>query len=185
VIGNGPEIETRTIAREIAGVGDRMGALAAVHRQRPKEGVGRIGRVDVQIAEQNDAILAARIRWGREACSEHISRHRRSIWRSGCQFFAEKTAPCADEENAAGRDQRDEDERDADEDAPHEIPPGFRRPSECGRSRASLHEDLNFARGQSNRASPSAIVGSTWTSRGESGRVRRRPARLVARDSAT
>ena len=66
VIVEREEIELGAVAREVAGVGGRVGALARHHRQRHQEGVDRVGGVDVEIAEQH-ALAVRRLQAARAA----------------------------------------------------------------------------------------------------------------------
>jgi hypothetical protein len=64
VIGQGEEIQRRAVAREVAGVGGWMCALSVHHWQGVEEGVERVGRVNVEIAEQ-DVLRGSADRCGR------------------------------------------------------------------------------------------------------------------------
>ena len=64
VVRQGVEVQRGAVAGEVAGVGRRMRALSAHHRQRVEEGVERVGRVNVQIAEEDVLRVSRRRRVG-------------------------------------------------------------------------------------------------------------------------
>jgi hypothetical protein len=53
VIGEGKEIEIRTVASEIAGVGRRVCALASHEGQREEKSIPGVGAVNVEIPEED------------------------------------------------------------------------------------------------------------------------------------
>src|SRR5436309_1437703 len=53
VVVDAPEVEVRAVAREVAGVGGRMRALALHEGERAQEGVDGEGRVHVEVAEED------------------------------------------------------------------------------------------------------------------------------------
>jgi len=53
VVGEGEEIEVGAVAREVAGVRGRVGALAPHQRQREEEAVPGVGGVHVEVAEED------------------------------------------------------------------------------------------------------------------------------------
>jgi hypothetical protein len=53
VVVDGPEVEHRAVASEVAGVGDRMRALPAPGRQRHHERVQAERAVNVEVAEED------------------------------------------------------------------------------------------------------------------------------------
>ncbi len=58
VVVDGPEVEGRAVAREVAGVGRGMRALSLADRKADQKGIEREGRVDVQVSEED--LLGAR-----------------------------------------------------------------------------------------------------------------------------
>ena len=53
MVVDGPEIQSRAIAGEVAGVGQRAGSFSHVDGQDLAEGIQRVGGVHVQVAEQD------------------------------------------------------------------------------------------------------------------------------------
>ncbi len=61
VVREREEVEARAVAREVAGVGRRMRALAAHQRDREQEAVPRVAAVHVEVAEQDLLLRRPRV----------------------------------------------------------------------------------------------------------------------------
>ncbi len=129
VVVDGPEVEGRAVAREVAGVRDGTGPVAAGHGQAHEERVGRERGMDVQVSEQDPARrrntgIPRRHLLGAAALPCHVLGNRRG---GRCARLARLPEDAASQELEDGQRQHEQDHGEDQEAADH--PASFYRPS--------------------------------------------------------
>jgi hypothetical protein len=119
--------EVAEVAGEVAGVGGRVRALALDHRKAGLEGVGREGRVDVQVPEQDllglgHPSLARRCALGVRAPGQDARRDRRLRHLSRILVLSVETE---DQPGGPADDEQQGHEQDRDE-LPHHLHPPWK-----------------------------------------------------------